>query len=605
MMFNKFGFQGKILLIFIVIFASLVTFFAVYLYVYMKSSLIRTNQTNLAPVVHKISDQIDMLYQQLGNAAINYTNNQENLALMVDLYHEADESAAAPLVYKTKLAKNLNAIYSVVSQLYKIVIFIPEKDVFFTYIRDEPLVPTIPERYAHPVQAVSQRFTRIPPHPDDWSTSPQTVISVVSKFSTPYYKDFGMIELQLPYQALEQIGLMEHNSTGKKVLIFDDKGSLLFPYYGEADGLQRDMALRLIEAIRDHGEGSGEITLDKQSFLFSSFRSASAGWTTVITDDETILRQTVRDYGVIITLSSSLLLAAILALYYILIQRLTRPLKELTRKVRAISLDNLSMTVTTAEPNEFKLLHQSFSDMVDKIRESINNEYESRIRETEAHSSALQAQINPHFIYNTLSVITAHCEDSDAGVAAEMCVRLAGMMRYTASMVSKDVPLPEEIGHSVDYLELMKLQYDDSLAYDIHLPEALKHLRIPKLTLQPFVENCIDHGFEHVLPPWRIRIWGSFASHDHWEITIEDNGSGFKPNQLAEINRQLSAYRDNFEKGKLLANLQIGGLGILNTYARLLIHFGNRFYLRITNLEERGCKIHMGVQGPLEEEQHD
>ncbi|NOV01763.1 sensor histidine kinase [Paenibacillus planticolens] len=602
-MINKFGFQGKIFLVFIIIFVGMVTFFSTYLYVYMKRTLIHTDQINLAPVTQQISDQIDTLYKELGNAAISYTNDLENLELMIDLYHESGNSSAAPLVYKTKLAINLNTIYNAVSHLYKVIIFIPEKNIFFTYIRDEHLVESIPARYAYPSNgSTNRRLTNMPPHLDDWSSLPQRVISVVSKFSTPYNKDFGMIEIQIPYQSLERVGSIKSKNAGKEVLIFDDNGSLLFPYLSEDDWERETRTLRLIQAIKAHGMNYGEISVDNRSFLYSSFRSDYTGWTTVMTDDERMLQKNVRDYKNIIVLSSSLILFTVLIVYYILIQRLTRPLKLLTQKVRTVSLDNLSMKVTSTEPNEFKLLHQSFNDMLDKIRESINNEYESRIRETEAHSSALQAQINPHFIYNTLSVITAHCEDSGADVAADMCYRLAGMMRYTASSSCKDVLLSEEIGHSIDFLELMKLHYDDSLEYEIHLPEPLNAMRVPKLTLQPLVENCINHGFEHVLPPWRIRIYGTMLSPDHWEITIEDNGSGIEPVQLAELSRQLTSYRDNYEHGKLLTNLKIGGLGILNTYARLIIYFGTHFYFHITNLEERGCKIQLGVRRPLEEE---
>lgn len=604
-MLNKLGFQGKIFLVFILIFVGMVTFFSTYLYVYMKRTLIRTDQINLAPVTQKISDQIDMLYKELGNAANSYTNNQENLELMIDLYHESESSYTAPLVYKTKLAKNLSAIYNAVSQLYKVIIFIPEKNVFFTYIRDEHLVDNIPGRYVYVNSVASNmQFTGVPPHSDDWSTYPQTVISVVSKFSTPYYTDFGVLEIQVPYQTIEKVGSIENNSAGKEVLIFDDNGSLVFPYFADADTNPegRNNLLRIADAIREHGMKTGEITVGKHSILYSSYRSAYTGWTTVVTDDEKMLQKNVRGYKLIIALSSSIILFTVLFVYYILIQRLTRPLKLLTHKVRTVSLDNLSLKASNAEPNEFKLLHQSFNDMFDKIRESINNEYESRIRETEAHSSALQAQINPHFIYNTLSVITAHCEDSGAEVAADMCYRLAGMMRYTASSMSKDVLLSDEIRHSIDYLELMKLHYDDSLEYDIHLPEPLNSIRVPKLTLQPLVENCIDHGFGNVLPPWRIRIYGVSVCPNHWEITIEDNGSGIEPIQLAEISQQLTAYRDNYNNGKLLTNLKIGGLGILNTYARLIIYFGPHFYFHITNLEERGCKIQLGVRRPLEEE---
>lgn len=571
---------------------------------YMKMTLVHTEQTSLAPAAQKISDQIDMLYKQLDSAALGYTNNQENLDTMVEMYNTPDNHTFELLLSKSKLTHNLSAIYNVVTDLYKIVIFIPEKNIFFSYIRDEHPVNNIPFPYSSP-SSVSQFFAKnklfvtTPAHPDFWSTSPETVLSVVRKFSTAYFTDFGMIEIEAPYKTLEQICSLDNNQTGKNVLVFDEQGSLIFPFNPINDNTTKDILHPISQNILDQKMASGEIKLSGHSVLFNSYSSNYTGWKVVITDDETFFLKNLSHYRTLIILTSFLILLTVLLVYYIIIRKLTKPLNQLTRTVRRISLDNLTLgesDYTRNEFNEFKLLNSSFERMIEKLKQSINSEYDSRIREMEAHYSALQAQINPHFLFNTLNVIAVHCEDTEAEIAAVMCHRLSGMMRYSGSSSIIDATLTEEMKYCVDYLELIKLHYVDCLFYEINIPLEMNTIILPKLTLQPFVENCINHGFDTSLPPWKIKITGRIIDTYTWELSIEDNGSGFDESALSKTLQKVSAYRDQLQKGNLLKNLQISGMGILNTFVRLHMHFGEGFYFNINNLGEQGCRISFGVK---------
>lgn len=605
-MFNKLGFQNKVFAIFMVAFLFILASFAVYLYGYMKSTLVRTQQASLAPVAQKISDQIDMLYKQLDFAALGFTNNQDNLNTMVEMNSIAPESLDM-LVHQSKLIHNLSATYNVVNELYKVVIFIPDKHIFFSYIRDDHPVSSIPFPYASP-DSIDQLFGKngqvaeLPPHLDFWSTAPEKVVSVVRKFSTPYYTDFGFIELVLPYRTLERICSIDKEQTGKNVYIFDEKGMLVFPF--NAGSHKENAALKLSDMIHQQNIEFGEMRLSNHSLLFNSYHSSYTEWTIVITDDEALFLQNLSYYRTLLITVSVIIFIAVMVIYYIIIRKLMKPLKHLTKSVRSINLNNLTVDGRTHEYNEYNefiLLNRSFEHMIERLRQSINQEYESRIREVEAHYSALQAQINPHFLFNTLNVIAVHCEETESDIAADMIYRLSEMMRYSGSSAQTSALLSEEMKYSVYYLELMKLHYDNSLFYEIDIPEPIGNLRFPKLSLQPFVENCINHGFDKALPPWKIKITGSVRNAMDWEIMIEDNGCGIQSDELSEIQRQLAEYETNFLEGKLVRNLQISGMGILNTYARLAIHFGEDFYFHISSMEGQGCNVRFGIRARLKE----
>lgn len=586
------------------LFIVVIALFSFYLYYYIKSTLIRTEQNSLTPATQKVSDQIDMMYKQLNYAALGFTYNEQNADVMLELNNTTVNNSADMLIAQSQLIHNLSSIYNVVNDLNKVVIFIPDKNIFMSYVRSEHLVQEIPASYIlqsslNELFSSNPLFSNLPAHPDDWSTEPETVISVVRKFSNAYNSNFGMIELQLPYKSLVEICTIQPNISNQRILILNQKGDLIYPYADlQNEDLKKQMA-SIFNAAEGKSSHSGEITLSDHPHLFNTYQSGYTGWTTIILDDETLFLNNLNYYRNLLLTISMILLLSIVLIYYMVLRRLTKPLVQLTQIVREVNLNNLTFgdpEYDGYEYNEFKLLHRSFELMINKLKASISSEYEARLRAVEANYSALQAQINPHFLFNTLTVIAAHCEESDSNVAADICYRLSEMMRYSANLTSGTAPFSDEIKYSLDYLELMKLHYDHSLYYIIDVPEAMNTIILPKLTLQPFVENCIDHGFQSTLPPWNIVITASFRSLENWAIMIEDNGSGFPPSALDEIEQKLVYYKKNLQDGNVLNNLQISGMGIMNTYIRLMIQFGDAFYIHIRNLEGRGSRITMGLQ---------
>lgn len=609
-MFKKLGFQNKVFMIFFGIFIVILALFSFYLYFYIKSTLIRTEQNSLTPATQKVSDQIDMMYKQLNYASLGFTYNEQNTDVMIELNNSKTYSSDDMLIAQSKLIHNLSSIYNVVNDLYKVIIFIPDKNIFMSYVRSEHLVQNVPESYIsksslNELFSSQKLFVNLPAHPDDWSTEPETVVSVVRKFSNAYNSNFGMIELQLPYKSLADICTIQQNNSKQRVLIFDHNNDLIYPYADRQDESFKEQIAPIFKDSQGKTTSSGEIRLSDHPHLYNTYQSAYTGWTTVILDDETLFLHNLKYYRNLLLTTSFILLMSIVLIYYMILRRLTRPLVQLTQTVRKVNLNNLTVGdpgYEGPEYNEFKLLHRSFEVMIKKLRDSISSEYEARLRAVEANYSALQAQINPHFMFNTLNVIAAHCEESDSSVAADMCYRLSEMMRYAANLTSGTAPLRDEIKYSLDYLELMKLHYDHSLFDFIDIPEDMNAIILPKLSLQPFVENCIDHGFDKTLPPWNIAIKASFQSSEHWEIIIEDNGSGFPSAVLEEIEHKLVYYKQNLQHGNVLNNLQISGMGIMNTYIRLMIHFGETFYFHISNLEGQGSQIRMGINNEEENE---
>jgi len=184
----------------------------------------------------------------------------------------------------------------------------------------------------------------------------------------------------------------------------------------------------------------------------------------------------------------------------------------------------------------------------------------------QARLDALQAQINPHFIYNVLNVISSRSFSLGDEVIGEICQDISKMLRYSTSTIDKYVDFEQEIAHVGYYLDLQKKRYEQRLNYTIDVSESLLALQVPKLILQPFVENAVDHGYKNGKKGINISI-NAHGDRQNWIIEFIDDGCGFDSDTLAKLEESVRQADKNH------LPMSIGKMGIVNTYARLRIHF--------------------------------
>ena len=205
---------------------------------------------------------------------------------------------------------------------------------------------------------------------------------------------------------------------------------------------------------------------------------------------------------------------------------------------------------------------------------------------------ALQAQINPHFIHNILTVISALGQEAGAPRIMKICRKFSDMLSYSAEYSNDFTTLSQEFIHTENYLFLMKERYGENLEYKIIRPvnNALSHV-CPKLFLQPLVENCISHAFEYTLTPWKILILYKETA-ETWQVEIHDNGCGFSEQSKEEIFRLYADYQATPSLDIL--NTKIGGLGIISTVVRLYLLYDTRIIFDIGHSKLGGSKITLG-----------
>lgn len=265
-----------------------------------------------------------------------------------------------------------------------------------------------------------------------------------------------------------------------------------------------------------------------------------------------------------------------------LVTQLSRPLTELSRSVQDITIENLHLELKdTAGSDELESLNSAFNKVLHHLEQAIQQRVLSQTNELKAHLFALQSQMNPHFIYNTLAIINMEAEINHNDKTVQICQALSKMLKYSTSMDHGLAVLRDEMDHAGNYLALMKQRYEDGFEYSLQMEEPLAQQRVCKLMVQPICENCFKHAFPQVEGVWRIRV-NAFAQEGYWYVTVEDNGCGVSQ----EFLQKFSHFKENLSLESMqdqLHSTTLGGLSLLNTYMRLYLMYKNDFVFTIEN----------------------
>ncbi|MFC3802309.1 sensor histidine kinase [Cohnella sp. GCM10012308] len=271
-----------------------------------------------------------------------------------------------------------------------------------------------------------------------------------------------------------------------------------------------------------------------------------------------------------------------IALSVLLAYMMTKPITNLVRYMRKLDWIKTDFVASRNRQDEIGLLENSFELMVNNIKGLIQFEYEATIAKRTAEVKALQAQINPHFLHNTLQLISGMALEKNVPEIHKIVKAIGGMFRYSIRSLPDAATLREDWQHMRNYLYIQEMRFPNKVKVDERLPEAFETLPIPLLTLQPIVENAFEHGFRRKLDDWHIAI-GAELRGDVAVIRIADNGEGIEPQRLAELRRALDA------NGALYRESE--SLGLRNVDARIKLRFGAAYGLRIDSLEGAGTAI--------------
>ena len=390
----------------------------------------------------------------------------------------------------------------------------------------------------------------------------------------------GYIEIK---QRVSRIlsALMDYRPAfGESLFFFDREGQRIFPRTDEEDAVFSPAErLGFPEDFTAAGGGN----------LVCCVSAGRGQFRTVMTIREADLFRSVRDQIVTILLITLGALVLTVLASGLISRRITRPLADICDQIEQIDIEQPApLPVVDSDIREIQTLHTSFSRMQTTLSGHVTKLLELQNQEMQSRMLALQAQMNPHFLFNSLQAIQAMADEGMDAEIAEMCQTMASILRYISSDSAQQVPLEKEIRHTRDYLRCMEIRYQGDLACEVDLPEEMDTIPVPKLCVQLLAENAIKFTTTR-RPPYRIRIEGS-VSGDGYELRIRDNGPGFEE----ETKKALMEQMEEIRRTSTLPSLKINGMGILHVYIRFYLLYGDHFIFSLENNPDGGACVVIG-----------
>jgi len=432
--------------------------------------------------------------------------------------------------------------------------------------------------------------------PDRWSNNPGVRLlslkRVLSSFSGMAY---GLVDVQITSDALSRLGFWSHSEAAEppsqEYLLTDAEGAMVYPLAMRDD--MKPALAGIYAAVEAGGETpDGFMTFRERIGADECIMLASkvklSDWLFVRTlPIRTLTAPYVGSYLMMALVSFVLLMLLIVVVYYAS-SRIARPLRDLATSLTSVNLNNMRTAIhetpAVYSTEELAALSSAYRMMLSRLDKSI-------AMEIQAHLRALQSQMNPHFLYNMLSVIIESSEEEGCTRTVSMCMKLSSMLRYIADYNGDSASLADEVAHVRNYLDLMKERYEEHFAYTIEVDEGIDQIIVPKMILQPLAENCFTHGFKDSRPPWQVRI----AVHIHngrWFLYVYDNGSGVTDETVQAIRGRVAAYRADMTAS--YPQLRLGGMGLVNTLIRLSLYENDEISFTIENHPGGGTIITIG-----------
>ncbi|PYI57219.1 sensor histidine kinase [Paenibacillus flagellatus] len=351
----------------------------------------------------------------------------------------------------------------------------------------------------------------------------------------------------------------------------------------ETMGLQLQSHLSRVEPAPS-GSSLPSLRLGGKRYMVAAERDAALDVTLIAYAEESELLGPIKQYRVWFWVLCGLSIVAVAAFSYWIFKWIHQPMKKLVYAFRRVEQGNLEVTVSSPNRDEFGYLFVQFNGMVAEINRLIREVYEKNFRLQAAEYRQLQSQINPHFLYNSLFIIYRMAKLQETDNVMRLSRHLGEYFRFITRDASDEVPLREELTHAKHYVDIQSIRFNNRIQASFEdIPPIADTVKVPRLIVQPIVENVYQHAFRNKLSDGRLRI-GLVLETDRLLIEVEDNGARPDDAELERLNARL-----------LASDREMETTGMINVHRRLRIKYGEAGGIGLTPGGLGGLKVIIAI----------
>lgn len=396
----------------------------------------------------------------------------------------------------------------------------------------------------------------------------------------------GVFFIDLNYSAIS--GLCDQSTVGTKgyAFILDAKGNIV--YHPQQQQLYNELQTENISLIMDTDEDTVLTGTGNDGKLYSISRSEKTGWTVVDCTNVKELLSKSRQAQSVYVLTAIILVIVALLFSRFMARSITLPIQKLRDSMKKVQEGDFSVSdVVVDSKNEIGSLTKSFDVMTHRIHELMEQNVHEQEEKRKSELKALQSQINPHFLYNTLDSIIWMAEGKKNEEVVLMTASLARLLRQSISNEDEVVPIANEVEYARGYLTIQKMRYKDKLEFQIEVDSSILYIPLIKLVLQPIIENAIYHGLKYKESKSLLIVKG-FMKDGNAVLQVIDDGVGMDEETLAHI----------YDKHKV--NYHSNGVGVYNVQKRLKLYYGEDYGITYTSELGKGTTATITIPGRQE-----
>ncbi|MBM7618434.1 two-component system sensor histidine kinase YesM [Bacillus tianshenii] len=410
--------------------------------------------------------------------------------------------------------------------------------------------------------------------------------------NVPSDEVLAFITIEVSTERVLELSENLYNKETEEFFILSSTGELI--YSSNAEVFAKQAEQKWIGAVMESDKERGTMEWQNDSFhgmmMYEQTPAAVGGWILVKRVPYTTLYEnafTVTKINILFgVLGLSLVILATLFVSF----KITSPIRVLLQNIQQVKEGNMKVQFESLGHDEIGILGSRFKQMMERIDHLINREYKLEIENKNNQLKVLQSQLNPHFLYNALQSIGTVALKNNVPQIYTLVTHLSKIMRYGMNMEEDMVPLKKEINYLKAYLLLQKERFGDHLDYRIDVGEDALQVQVPKMILQPIIENYFKHGFDIREGVGRITVEGK-VEEGMLILEVVDNGVGVTEERLEEIYR-------HFQAGKRESREEVTNIGLKNINARLQLYYDGAASMKLSNHHDGGLAVKLVL--PLE-----